>query len=41
MEQLQYILVIILGAFAAWFLFNKYLKKSKDTDPSCGKNCDC
>jgi len=41
MEQIQYILVIILGAFAVWFLYKKYFRKSKDTDPSCGKNCDC
>ncbi len=41
MEQLQYILVVILGVFAAWFLFKKYFRKPKDADPSCGKNCDC
>jgi len=41
MEKLQYILVITLGVFSAWFLLKKYFRKPKNTDPSCGKNCDC
>jgi hypothetical protein len=41
MKEIQGILLILAGLFSLWFLYGKFIKKDKDSDSNCGKDCGC